>query len=55
MRFAEMTQDVQILRPVSTPISTPNALGLRTGRGNMYREAIRKAKEQGGILTALFY
>lgn len=46
MRFAEMTQDVLISRP--TPVSTPNVLGLRPGRGNLYREALKKAKEQGG-------
>lgn len=48
MRFAEMTQDVMISRP--TPVSTPNILGLKSGRGNIYREAIKKAKEQGGEL-----
>lgn len=46
MKFAEMTQDVLISRP--TPVKTHNALGLTPGRGFMYREAIKKAKEQGG-------
>ncbi|KFM83444.1 Kinesin-like protein KIF23, partial [Stegodyphus mimosarum] len=45
MRFAEMTQDVLITRP--TPVSTPTLLGLKSGRGNIYREAIKRAKEQG--------
>lgn len=53
MRFAEMTQDVMISRP--TPVSTPNILGLKTGRGNIYREAIKKAKEQGGELKKQQY
>lgn len=49
MKFAEMTQDVQILRPA--PVSTPSALGLTPGRGNLYRQAIRKAREQGVPVT----
>ncbi|XP_035228413.1 kinesin-like protein KIF23, partial [Stegodyphus dumicola] len=44
MRFAEMTQDVLITRP--TPVSTPTILGLKSGRGNIYREAVKQAKEQ---------
>lgn len=47
MRFAEITQDVEIAR--ATPISTPVIPGLRVGRGVLYREAIKKAKEQGGV------
>ncbi|KAG8201735.1 hypothetical protein JTE90_012795 [Oedothorax gibbosus] len=50
MRFAEMTQDVMIPRPT---ISTPNVLGLRSGRGKTYREALRKAKEQGVSLVEI--
>ncbi|GFU29884.1 kinesin-like protein KIF23 [Nephila pilipes] len=49
MRFAEMTQDVLISRP--TPVSTPNVLALKPGRGNIYREAIKRAKEQGMSVT----
>lgn len=45
MKFAEMTQNVLISR--ATPISTPNILGLRAGRGTAYREATKKAREQG--------
>ncbi|GIY46116.1 kinesin-like protein KIF23 [Caerostris extrusa] len=45
MRFAEMTQEVMIARP--TPVSTPVSLALKPGRGNIYREAIKRAKEQG--------
>ncbi|KAG8184811.1 hypothetical protein JTE90_001508 [Oedothorax gibbosus] len=43
MKFAEMTQDVVITRTVAT--STP--VGLMPGRGKMYREAVKKAKEDG--------
>lgn len=45
MRFAEMTQDVLISRP--TLVSTPTVLGLKPGRGNLYRDALRKAREHG--------
>ncbi|XP_054719121.1 kinesin-like protein KIF23 [Uloborus diversus] len=45
MKFAEMTQDVLISRP--TPVSTPTAITLKQGRGNLYKEAVRRAQEQG--------
>lgn len=45
MQFAEMTQEVEILRP--TPISTPATPRYRGGRGALYREA-------GGMLIFLF-
>ncbi|GFY45747.1 kinesin-like protein KIF23 [Trichonephila inaurata madagascariensis] len=43
MKFAEMTQDVVISRSVSTPLH----VGLTPGRGKLYREAIKKSKEEG--------
>ncbi|KAG1689906.1 Kinesin-like protein KIF23 [Nymphon striatum] len=45
MRFAEMTQEVLISRPPTTP-HKPN-LGLMPGRGILFREAVKKAKEEG--------
>lgn len=48
--FAEMTQEVEIAR--STPLATPQG---RTGRGNMYREAVRRAMEHGCKLLCFFY
>ncbi|KAF8791806.1 Kinesin-like protein KIF23 like protein [Argiope bruennichi] len=45
MKFAEKTRDVLISRP--TPISTPISLALKPGRGNIYKEAVKRAKEQG--------
>lgn len=37
MQFAELTQEVEIIRP--TPISTPVTPRFRNGRGAVYREA----------------
>lgn len=45
MRFAEMTQEVLISRQATTP-HKPN-LGLVPGRGLIFREAVKKAKEDG--------
>ncbi|GFT44668.1 kinesin-like protein KIF23 [Nephila pilipes] len=47
MKFAELTQDVIIQRLVSTPIQ----VGLTPGRGKLYREAIKKSKEEGISVT----
>ncbi|XP_022248402.1 kinesin-like protein KIF23 [Limulus polyphemus] len=52
MRFAEMTQEVMVSRATPVP-STPVSLGLRPGRGTLYREALRKTKEEGGNLQEL--
>ncbi|GBM87104.1 Kinesin-like protein KIF23 [Araneus ventricosus] len=49
MKFAEKTRDVLISRP--TPVSTPLSLALKPGRGNIYKEAIKRAKEQGVHVT----
>ncbi|XP_067136439.1 kinesin-like protein KIF23 [Centruroides vittatus] len=45
MRFAELAQEVLLARP--TPLSNVLSSGLKSGRGNNYREAVKKAEEEG--------
>ncbi|XP_023220429.1 kinesin-like protein KIF23 [Centruroides sculpturatus] len=45
MRFAELAQEVLLSRP--TPLSNVLSSGLKSGRGNNYREAVKKAEEEG--------
>lgn len=48
MRFAEIAQEVLLSKP--TPVSNILSSGLKTGRGNNYREAVKKAEEEGTTL-----